>query len=342
LSQKVEYRWPAEWEPQSATWVSWPHRLATWPNRFQPIPDLYVRWIHELTAIQPVYLISGPASAQPSASSLLAGLDNLTILNWPTNDVWIRDYGPTFVQRISDGRLVGVDWQFNAWGGKYPPFDDDAAVTERICNYLDCPRNRSLMVCEGGGLETDGQGTLLTTSSVLLNAKRNPGWSRPQIEAELSDKLGVQKIIWVDGGGLVGDDTDGHVDQLARFVAPGIVVAATSSSSQDPNAEGLERNLKILQESTDAEGRPLTVHRLPTPPPRTVQNQRVPESYCNFLFLNGAVLLPTFGSPDTDKFAIALMEQLLPEHRIVPLDASDLIYGLGAFHCASQQQPRST
>lgn len=339
MTQDNQYRWPAEWEPQAATWLSWPHNQDTWPGRFEPIPNVYVQWIHELSKIQHVHLIAGPELAQSAADQLLAGVENLSIHRWRTNDVWIRDYGPTFVKRVTDGQLVGVDWHYNAWGGKYPPFDDDAAVARLVCEKLGCLRNRSSMYCEGGGLETDGQGTLLTTSSCLLSEARNPGWTLQQVEQELKNQLGVDQITWVDGGGLEGDDTDGHIDQLARFVAPGIVVAATSSHPDDPNAAGLENNLSILQKTVDAQGRPLTVHRLPTPRPRWIRDQRVPESYCNFLFVNGAVILPTFRSDETDQFAIRLMEQLLPNHRILPLDAADLIYGLGAFHCASQQQP---
>ncbi len=271
----------------------------------------------------------------------LANIQNVTLHFWPTNDIWIRDYGPTFVKRISDNQLVGVDWRFNAWGEKYSPFGDDAAAAEKICQNLACRRSVSAMYCEGGGLETDGQGTLLTTSSCILSASRNPGWSREMVEAELSMQLGVSRIHWIDGGGLVGDDTDGHIDQLARFVAPGVVVAAISSVPDDPNASGLNGNVQILRGATDALGKPLTVHTLPTPSPRFVGSQRVPESYCNFLFVNGAVLLPTFRSPATDRQAIELFEQLLPSHRIIPLDAYDLILGLGAFHCASQQQPEA-
>ncbi len=256
-----------------------------------------------------------------------------------TNDAWIRDYGPTFVLRKTDGQLVGIDWKFNAWGGKYPPFDDDARAAELICRRIGCTRSMSPLYCEGGGLETDGQGTLLTTSSCLLSASRNPGWSRAMVEEELMRQLGVTRIVWVDGGGLIGDDTDGHIDQLARFVAPGIVVAAVSSNVHDPNFAGLARNVKILRESSSASGQQLQVVELPTPPPRFIAGKRVPESYCNFLFANGIVIVPTFGQPTTDRAAIDILGSLMPAHQIVPLDASELIWGLGAFHCASQQQP---
>lgn len=333
------YRWPAEWEPQTATWLSWPHRVSTWPGHFGPIPPVYVRWIEVLTKWQHVHLIAGSPHFMREVQEAVGHLKNLTIHPWRTNDIWIRDYGPTFVERIRDGKMVAVDWQFNAWGNKYPDFEDDAGVAEKICHNLGCLRSRSPIYCEGGGLETDGQGTLLTTSSCLLSPQRNPGWTREMIEAELRQQLGAGQIVWVDGGGLEGDDTDGHIDQLARFVAPGVVVAAVSSSSGDSNRQGLLKNVETLRQSRTSEGKPLAVHPLPTPAPRLVGNQRVPESYCNFLFVNGAVIVPTFRSPSTDQTALQLLTQLIPDRRIIPLDAYDLILGRGAFHCASQQQP---
>jgi agmatine deiminase len=339
MKQSSPHTWPAEWERQSATWIAWPHNLETWPERFQYIPSVYVRFISELAQVQSVHVLSGPASASPAAQDRLAGVANVTVHDVPTNDTWIRDYGPTFVKRKNDGELVGVDWKFNAWGGKYPPFDADAAAAEAICRKVGCTRSMSSLYCEGGALETDGRGTLLTTSSCLLSATRNPGWSREMIEEELTRQLGVTQVVWVDGGGLLGDDTDGHIDQLARFVAPNIVVAAVSSNVNDPNYAGLARNVRILRDSKSAEGHPLQVVELPTPPPRFIQDKRVPESYCNFLFANGIVLIPTFGNTATDKAAIDILSSLIPTHRMVPVDASELIWGLGAFHCASQQQP---
>lgn len=300
---------------------------------------MYVQFITELARVQPVHVLSGPSGLRQSASANLTPSPNVIIHNVATNDTWIRDYGPTFVRRLDDGALVGIDWQFNAWGGKYPAYSDDARAAETICKLIGCPRSASPLYCEGGALETDGAGTLLTTSSVLLSPTRNPGWSREMVEGELQRQLGVTNIIWVDGGGLIGDDTDGHIDQLARFVAPGIVVAAVSSQASDLNQAGLAENLRVLRAATLLDGKRIEVHELPTPPPRYVDRERVPESYCNFLFANDIVIVPTFQSDVTDRAAIRLFEQLLPERKIVPLDATDLIWGRGAFHCASQQQP---
>jgi agmatine deiminase len=333
------HTWPAEWETQSATWIAWPHNQQTWLSRFEPIPSVFEQFIIELARVQTVHVLSGPSGLRYPASRNLSNVPNVIIHDVVTNDTWIRDYGPTFVRRLDDNALVGVDWQFNAWGGKYPPFDDDARAAQAICKIIRCPCSHSAMFCEGGALETDGSGTLLTTSSVLMSPTRNPGWTREMVEGELQRQLGVTKIIWVDGGGLLGDDTDGHIDQLARFVAPGVVVAAESSRLSDPNHAGLAENIRILGNAKLANGKQIEVHALPTPAPRFVDQKRVPESYCNFLFANGIVIVPTFQSDATDRAALRLFEQLLPDRKIVPLDATHLIWGLGAFHCASQQQP---
>lgn len=333
------YKWPAEWEPQSATWIAWPHNLQTWPDNFDPIPQLFRKFVVELAAAQPVHILGGNASAFANAQQLLSNISRVTVHDIETNDCWIRDYGPTFVIRKDDKSMAGIVWKYNAWGGKYPPWEKDAAVGEAICRQLRYPHSVSPLYCEGGALDTDGLGTLLTSSSCLLNPNRNPGWTRELVEQELRCQLGVEKFVWVDGGGLAGDDTDGHIDQLARFVSPGVVVAATASDVDDPNFSGLEENLRILRGSTDAEGRVLTVHSLPTPLPRFIEGKRVPESYCNFVLANGIVIVPTFRSQRTDEFALDLFRQLFPERSIVPLDAADLAWGLGAFHCASQQQP---
>jgi agmatine deiminase len=332
------HHWPAEWERQTATWIAWPHNLETWPGRFAPIPKAFIAFIAELARVQKVHVLAG-GQHTGLAKSMLAPIENATVHPIATNDVWIRDYGPTFVRRKSDNSLIGIDWKYNAWGGKYPPYGDDAAAAESICRVIGCPRSMSPLYCEGGALETDGQGTLLTTSSCLMTKTRNPGWSVRMVEDELKRQLGVTRIVWVDGGGLEGDDTDGHIDQLARFVAPGVVVAACSSVRSDPNRDGLLRNIEILRGSRNARGEPLRVIELPTPPPRFIDGKRVPESYCNFLIANGLVVVPTFGSDATDRDALETLASLLPAYRVIGLDARDLIWGLGAWHCASQQQP---
>ncbi|GAB5402024.1 MAG: agmatine deiminase family protein [Aureliella sp.] len=335
---KSPHRWPAEWEAQAATWVAWPHNRNTWPSRFEPILPAFERFVLELSRSQAVHVLSGPAGAQPSAQERVGHLPNVTIHNLPTNDSWIRDYGPTFVKRHDDQSLVGINWHFNAWGGKYPPYDLDDAASSEICRLAGCAFSQSSLYCEGGALEGNGTGTIMTTSSCLRSRTRNPGWTIEMIEDELKVQLGAEEILWIDGGGLDGDDTDGHIDQIARFVAPGEVVAATSSRSDDPNYAGLKENVRILQAARTVEGEPLNVYELPTPPPRLVDGQRVPESYCNFVFAKGAVLVPTFRA-ETDNAALELLSQLLPYRRVIPIDSYDLAWGLGALHCLSQQQP---
>lgn len=335
------HRWPAEWERQEATWIAWPHNTATWPSRFSEIPAVFERFVLEVSRLQMVRLLVRPGQEETLPQSLRYS-QNIRPVIIPNNDCWIRDYGPTFVVRRSDGGLIGVNWQYNAWGGKYPPYDLDAAAANRICASIGCAFSNSPMYCEGGALEGNGAGLMLTTSSCLLSPGRNPGWTREMINDQLTSQLGVERVVWVDGGGIEGDDTDGHIDQLARFVNEKTVVAAVSSNSSDSNAFGLKENVRLLREVTLSDGTALTVHELPSPPPRYIDNSRVPESYCNFLFINGAVILPTFRHEATDQYAIDLLTRLLPDRRIIPLDAHDLIWGLGAFHCASQHQPAST
>ncbi len=339
LETNSPHRWPAEWERQAATWISWPHNRETWPDRFDSIPTAFERFVADVSRTQQVHVLSGPAETHPSAATMIGHRPNVKVHSVVTNDCWVRDYGPTFVRRRDDRTLVGIDWQYNAWGGKYPPYDDDAAAAQQICRILGCAFSSSPLYCEGGALEGNGDGTLLTTSSCLMSPLRNPGWTRQMVEDELSVQLGVDRIVWVDGGGLVGDDTDGHIDQLARFVSTDVVVAAVSSQAGDENAVGLRDNVRILRETRTRNGGNLKVFELPTPPPRYVGGQRVPESYCNFLFINSGLIVPTFRNPSTDQFAVDLFTQLLPERRVVPMDAYDLIWGLGAFHCASQHQP---
>lgn len=334
------HKWRAEWDPQSATWISWPHNTQTWPGRFEPVPPLFKRFISTVAEVQQVHILGGPNDSYALAEQFLSDVSNVYIHQIPTNDCWVRDYGPTFVTRKDDGSTVGICWKYNAWGGKYPSWEADAKAAMEVCSTLKCARSNSMLHCEGGALDTDGNGTLLSTRSCLLNPNRNPGWKEKMVEDELKLQLGVTKVIWVDGGGLEGDDTDGHIDQLARFVAPGMVVASTCTDVNDPNFRGLEENVQILRGSTDAEGRALQVHALPIPPARFINGQRVPESYCNFLLANEIVIVPTFRNQPTDDYAVDLFKQIYPSRKVIGMDAYDLIWGLGAFHCASQQQPR--
>ena len=347
------YRWVAEWEKHEATWIAWPHNAKTWPGRFTNIPNVTEQVVRTLAEVEHVHVLGGTPEATLQAEQQLAGAKNVTIHSTDTNDCWIRDFGPTFLLSEDKKKLGATRWRFNAWGGKYP-HERDATASSKICGMLNSqgklqnenePAMESFgssLVAEGGGLETDGQGTLMTTSSCLLASTRNFHWSRELIEAELMRMLGIRKVLWVDGGALAGDDTDSHIDQLARFIRPGLVVAAVSYSSNDSNAEKLNLQRQHLIEMTDAAGRPLDIVPLTTPPPRLIQGKRVPESYCNFYIANEIVIMPTFGFRETDDLAAGILQDLMPERRVICLDASDFIWGLGAFHCATQQQPAVT
>ena len=328
-------RWPAEWEPQQAIWFAWPHQKRTWPNRFDGIPTAFSKFVNAVGQFIAVNVLV-PTGRADDARRLLSADANL--FEAATNDCWIRDYGPTFV--LDDNDLVAVDWRFNAWGGKYPPWDDDDAAAKSISKSIGVRRERSPLTLEGGAIEGDGTGRLLTTPICIETATRNRGWSRDRISRELHRRLGVTEIVWIDGGGMLGDDTDGHIDQLARFVTPTDVVVAVSGSTDDENSVPLGRNRKQLESWAEQTSPQVTVHPLPTPPPRSIDGTRMPESYCNFLMIGDrAIIVPTFGHAKSDRKAITLLKSLRPHTEVIGVDASEFILGRGAWHCASQQQP---
>ncbi len=331
--------WPAEWTEHSATWIAWPHNLSSWESFLPPVERFFDRMIRTIAEVEHVHVLGGPPQAFERASSYLSDVANVTVHPIVTNDVWIRDYGPTFVADKQARKLTAVDWRFNAWGGKWPPWDDDDANARRIAKLVDANVSSSELTCEGGGIETDGEGTLLTTSSCLMASTRNPQFSREQVEAELCSQLGIEKVLWIDGGALAGDDTDSHIDQLVRFSRPGRVLAAVGSSPDDENYPKLLEQMSCLRAQTDARGRSFEIVSLPTPPPRYVNARRVPESYCNFYLANSIIVVPTFGYVRTDDAAIQLLKNEFPDRTLVSLDASNVVWGRGAIHCATQQQP---
>jgi agmatine deiminase len=258
----------------------------------------------------------------------------------PTNDAWCRDHGPIFVQRTANGRREEaiLDWGYNAWGGKYPPYDLDDVVPTCIGRELAIPVFAPGIVLEGGSIDVNGRGTLLTTEACLLNPNRNPQLSRADIEGYLRDYLGVSKILWL-GDGILGDDTDGHVDDLTRFVNPTTVVTVVEDDPLDPNYEPLQENLRRLREMTDQDGQPLRIETLPMPRPIEHDGQRLPASYANFYIANGIVLLPGY-DVERDEAARERLQKVFPDRRVVVIDCTDLVWGLGAFHCVTQQWPR--
>ncbi len=336
---ELGYRWPAEWEPHAATWLSWPHNRETWPGNFEPIPGLFRQFVELVAAYEPVHVLAH-GSALAAAQHHLADVRNVQLHEVRTNDAWIRDHGPMFLSGGADLPAALIDWDYNAWGGKYPPFDADNQVPRQIADKLRYRRFQPGVVLEGGAVDGDGQGTVLTTTTCLLNPNRNGQRSREEIEELLARFCGTKKVLWLTGGDMQGDDTDGHIDQLARFVAPGQVVVAVSSDLNDENHQSTSANVAALENMTDAHGRRLTVIPLPLPSPKYYDQRRLPASYANFYIANGLVVVPTFRDP-ADQAALECLAACFPGRKVVGLDALEFVWGLGSFHCASQQQPRA-
>ncbi len=335
------YRQPAEWAPHEATWLSWPHNRDSWPGVFAGVEPAMVAFVRALAACEPVYVNVQSADHERHVRDLLAPAvapERLRLFHFPTNDAWARDHGAIFVTRPTraDPRLA-VDFGYNAWGGKYPPFDLDRDVGRQMAEALGVPRYAQPgVVLEGGSIDVNGDGALLTTEQCLLNPNRNPALTRADIERLLRDSFGVDEILWL-GEGIEGDDTDGHIDDLTRFVAPRRVVTVVEPNRADPNHAPLEANRRLLDTLTIG-GRPLEVVELPSPKPQYLEDQRLPASYANFYVANGAVLVPTFGCPQDDA-ACGILGECFPGRRVVPVDCRVLIAGLGALHCLTQQVP---
>ncbi|MEX1039605.1 MAG: agmatine deiminase family protein [Pirellulaceae bacterium] len=334
--RELGYRWPAEWEPHRGTLLAWPYNRESWPGKFEPIPGVYRQLVETLAQFEPVHINAAPGPVMDEAERLVGSITNVTLHPIPTNDAWARDHGPTFLESTTGGPWSAVDWNYNAWGGKYPPWDDDQQVPARLAERLGFARFSPGIIMEGGAIDGNGAGLVLTTTECLLNPNRNPHLSQEQTETYLRDYLGAKKILWLDHG-IAGDDTDGHIDELARFVSPRKVLAASEENKADENYAALQANLMALQEMTDVDGNLLEVVPLPMPSPLYQDDQRLPASYCNFYIANGAVLVPQFGDPRTDRIALELLKESFPEREIIPLPALDLVWGLGAFHCISQQ-----
>ncbi len=330
------YRRPAEWERHSATWLAWPHNERTWPGKFHVIPPLFadlVRLIARYEAVR--LLVSGPAAEQ--AKSIVGSVANVEFWDIPTNDAWCRDHGPMFLKGAQLPPAL-VDWRYNAWGGKYPPYDLDDAVPTAIAERGQYRRFAADMVLEGGAVDFNGQGTLLTTRSCLLHPSRNPDWRQDEITRYLCDYTGARHVIWLTGGEFAGDDTDGHVDQLARFISPSGVMAAWCDDPYDPNYPVLHQLHNELQEAVDQDAKKFEVIRVPLPAPKYYEGRRLPASYCNFYYVNDAVIVPVFEDAN-DEGALGIFRELFPDRIIEPFPCLDLVWGLGAVHCLSQDEP---
>jgi agmatine deiminase len=335
------FRMPAEWERHEATWLSWPRADGiSFPERYDVVPGLWSAMAAALSHGEAVHVNVTDAAQEASVRGALAAapdarLERIVLHRIPTDEPWCRDHGPTFVVR--DGELALVDWRYNAWGGKYPPWDRDDRVPEQIAALLGVRRFDPGIVMEGGSFDVNGRGTVLTTESCLLNPNRNPSLDRGALETYLRDYLGVAAVVWL-GEGIVGDDTDGHVDDLTRFVGPRAVVTMVEPDPADENHCLLADNVRRLQAARDQDGRPLEIVELPMPGPVVWDGQRLPASYANFYVGNDVVLMPTFAHPN-DAVALAILARCFPGRRIAGIDATALVWGLGAFHCATQQQP---
>ncbi len=337
---------PAEWAAHQATWLSYPHNQDSWPGKIETIFPSYHLFIKTLAEAEDVHINVNNQSMLDHAAQQLrqigADMGRIFFHLFPTNDAWCRDHGPAFLLNRRDPSLRAiVNWNHNAWGGKYP-YDLDTQIPLHIFRHLaaDDPSLQLFepgIVMEGGSIDVNGQGDLLTTTSCLLNPNRNPNLSRDQIEDYLRAYYGVDNIIWL-ADGIVGDDTDGHVDDLSRFVAPDTIITAVEEDVWDENYDALQRNLKTLNSCRLANGKQPTVVELPMPDMVFYDNQRLPASYANFYIANGKVIFPTYRCLADNRAAYTL-EACFPDHEIVGIDSTDIVWGLGSFHCLSQQMP---
>jgi agmatine deiminase len=340
------YRMPAEWEPHAATWLAWPHARADWPGKFAAIPWVYGEVVRHLVTGERVRILVADVGIEKSARALLhrvgADLGQVDFVRVPTDRSWTRDFCPLFVRR-DDGDIGLTNWKFNGWA-KYPNWRRDDAVPDRLARRLGRPQwkptiGKQRIVLEGGSIDVNGCGSLLTTEECLLSPvqARNPGVSREEIEHVLGEYLGVQRVLWL-GEGIAGDDTHGHVDDLARFVDEHTVVIVSEEDPTDVNYDRLHENQERLERMTDQDSAPLRIVTLPMPAPLSFDGQRLPASYANFYIGNAVVLVPTFNDPK-DRQALETLAELFPTRRVVGIHAVDLVWGLGTLHCMTQQEP---
>ena len=340
---ELGYYFPAEFERHTATWLSWPHKEASWPGKIDTIYPVYCQFIKLVAAGEKVNInVNDEAMKQHAIQCLQAVGADFTNINFyfnATNDAWCRDHGPAFlINPKADIKKVIVDWGYNAWGGKYPPFDLDDIVPTKIGELYNIPVYHPGIVMEGGSVEFNGKGTLLTTTACLLNPNRNPTLTQAQIEKYLCDYYGVHHILWL-GEGIIGDDTDGHIDDITRFVNSDTVVTVVEENKADENYHLLQENLKALHTMRLEDGKQLNVIELPMPKPVIFDGQPLPASYANFYISNNHVVVPTYRDDVNDVRALDVLQSCFPERKVVGLDSTDIIWGLGSFHCLSQQEP---
>jgi agmatine deiminase len=349
--RQLKYRMPAEWDLHEATWLAWPHNPEDWPGKYQTIPWVYAEIVRLLSARETVHILVQHEKEETRARQILerAGANPVHVKfhKWPTNRVWTRDSGPIFV-RNEAGNVALTNWHFNAWA-KYDDWKLDDQLPARVTELLGLLswqptigiENRAThrIVLEGGSIDTNGAGILLTTEECLLSEvqQRNPGLSREQLEQVFSDYLGIDQVIWL-GCGVAGDDTHGHVDDITRFVGPTTIVTAVEPNTADPNHAPLAENLRRLKAARTLDGKQLDLVEIPLPRPVIFRGQRLPASYANFYIANGLVLVPTFNDPH-DRVALTILSEVFPDREVIGIHAVDLVWGLGTLHCMTQQQP---
>ena len=349
----TRFRMPAEWAPHAATWLAWPHNPDDWPGKFQPIPWVYAEIVRWLSSVEDVHILVNDLAAEGRATGMLrrggANLARLHFHHWRTDRIWLRDSGPIFTKaQDNDGQLRLTDWHFNAWA-KYPNWHNDDLIPQHVAELYAMPSSQPTvplpdgtthrLVLEGGSIDTNGEGTLLTTEECLLSdvQQRNPGVTRQQLEQAFHDNLGIDQVLWLNRG-CAGDDTHGHVDDITRFVAPNTILTAVEPNTADENHLPLAENLERLHAARNLAGQPFTIRTLPMPAPVLFGGQRLPASYANFYIANNLVLVPTFNDPN-DRIALNTLADCFPDRTVTGIHATDLIWGLGALHCLTQQEP---
>jgi agmatine deiminase len=344
---------PAEWEPHQATWISWPHNREDWPGKFAPVPWVYVEIVRHLHQSERVCILVEDQEMENRVKRMLSraviDLSRICFFRFPTNRVWIRDYGPIFVRKQGDGvsEIATTNWKFTAWA-KYSNWKKDNSIPSKIAKALKLEqwephaslgRIRQPIVLEGGSIEVNGKGTLVTTEECLLSAvqQRNPRLSRSDLEEAFGRYLGIRKVLWLRKG-IAGDDTHGHVDDLARFVNANTLVVVAEDKAEDDNYSNLKENMELVQSMTDQDGKPLQIVPLPMPNPVYFNGRRLPASYANFYIANKVVLVPTFND-SRDGVALSILAQLFPQREVIGIHSLDLVWGLGTLHCLTQPQP---
>ncbi len=346
------FRMPAEWEPHTATWIAWPHNAEDWPGRFQPIQWVFGDIVRHLASVEQVHILVNGIAAERRARSVLervhANLARVHFHPWMTDRIWLRDSGPIFVKNAESKAVAITNWKFNAWA-KYDNWQLDDQVPNHVAEELEMTQftptvaladgREHRLVLEGGSIDTNGAGILLTTEECLLSEvqQRNPGVSREQLEQAFSDYLGIDQVVWLNRG-CAGDDTHGHVDDISRFVGQNKIVTAVEPNFHDENHLPLAENLDRLRSARNLDGNAFEIVQLPMPAPVTFEGQRLPASYANFYIANHLVLVPTFNDPN-DRHALNLLAEQFPAHKIAGIHCGDFIWGLGALHCMTQQQP---